>query len=239
MTSTLDPGKRFYRQLAQHAGLEFVTFDGEEEHAGERRVINPLAARLLSEQIARHFTMLPISYANGTVTIATASPADEVARDVAVSLTGRDVRFVVAPKDELQHAIDATFSGWAGIDGVADPDATAVDGDLVGSDAHAVTSPSFPTRLGDLLVARGIATDAEIALALEEQDRTGSRLGDILVANSVISESELIAILAEQFQLPLIDLSEYEPDPAALELIPEPLGRPQRAGPIAVVGTSR
>ncbi len=246
MATSLDPGKRFYRQLAEHAGLEFVTFDGEEEVPGERRTINPLAARLLSEQIARHFTMLPISYANGTVIIATASPADEVARDVAVSLTGRDVRFVVAPKDELQHAIDATFSGgYSGIEGIAvDPEATVVDGDLFdqaspAGDAEApVTSPSFPTRLGDLLVARGIATEAEVAAALEEQDRTGSRLGEVLVSNSIISESELVAILAEQFQLPLIDLSEYEPDPAALVLIPEPLARHLRAVPIAVDDTT-
>ena len=51
-------------------------------------------------------------------------------------------------------------------------------------------------------------------------------------------EAELVAILAEQFQLPLVDLSEYEPDPAALELIPEPLARHLRVVPIAVDDTT-
>ena len=240
MPSTIDPGKRFYRQLASHAGLKFVTFDpaatGTDEHVG----INPLASRLLSEQICRHFTMLPVSYAGGVVTIATATPADEVARDVAVSLTGRDVKFVVAAEDELVHAIDETFAGpiYPGAPAAAplaaDPHATVVDGDP----REPVTSPSFPTRLGDLLVARGIATDAQVAEALEEQHRTGSRLGEVLVANSIISEHELVAILAEQFQLPLVDLSEYEPDPAALAMIPEPLARHLRAVPIAVDDTT-
>jgi glycosyltransferase involved in cell wall biosynthesis len=40
--------------------------------------------------------------------------------------------------------------------------------------------------------------------------------------------------LAEQFQLPLVDLSEIDPDPAALELIPEPLARHLRVVPIGI-----
>jgi cellulose synthase/poly-beta-1,6-N-acetylglucosamine synthase-like glycosyltransferase len=242
MPSALDPSKRFYRQLAAHAGLDFVTFDPAAEGTTEHRVINALAARLLSEQIARHFTMLPISYAGGVVTIATAAPADEVARDVAVSLTGRDVRFVVAPMDELQHAIDEAFTVWPA--GAADalpavPHTAAAGADAPVSPAREpVTTPSVPTRLGDLLVARGIATDDEVAAALDEQRRTGSRLGEVLVSNGIIGEGELVAILAEQFQLPLVDLTEYDPDPAALQLIPEPLARHLRAVPIAVDDTT-
>lgn len=238
MPSTIDPGKRFYRQLASHAGLDFVTFDPAAEGTDEFRAINPLAARLLSEQICRHFTVLPVSYAGGVVTIATASPADDVARDVAVSLTGRDVAFVVAPEDELLTAIDETFADWP--EGSApDPRALDPEGEPVGdAEWMPVTNPGAPTRLGDLLVARGVATDEQIAEALEEQERTGSRLGDILVCNEVISEDELVAILAERFQLPLVDLSEYEPDPAALAQIPEPLSRHLRIVPLAIDETT-
>jgi cellulose synthase/poly-beta-1,6-N-acetylglucosamine synthase-like glycosyltransferase len=230
MPSTLDPGRRFYRQLAAHAGLDFVTFDPAAKGTPEHRAINPLAARLLSEQICRHFTILPISYAAGVVTLATASPADDVARDVAVSLTGRDIGFVVAAEDELLRAIDETFS--------AAPDGDPRVGGVSRGAAAPVTTPLEPTRLGDLLVARAIATDAQIAQALDEQARTGSRLGEVLVHNGIISEEELIAILAERFQLPLVDLSEYEPDPAALALIPEPLARHLRCVPLAVDDTT-
>jgi cellulose synthase/poly-beta-1,6-N-acetylglucosamine synthase-like glycosyltransferase len=240
MPSTVDPGKRFYRQLASHAGLRFVTLDPAAAGTDEYQVVNPLASRLLSEQICRHFTMLPVSYANGVVTIATASPADDVARDVAVSLTGRDVTFVVAPEDELIEAIEATFAAWPGAAapaGLVGDEDTVVDGDPLLHDGP-VTTPSFPTRLGDLIVARGIATDEEVAAALEEQRRTGSRVGEVLVHNGIISEGELVAILAEQFQLPLVDLAEYEPDPAALVMIPEPLARHLRTVPIAVDDTT-
>lgn len=221
-------GTDFYRRVARHAGLEFVDLDDV--------TINPLAARLLSEQIARHFQMLPISYANGVVTIATPEPPQDVAQDTAKSLTGRAVRFVVAPADQVRRRIDELFASWpSDFSGPVPAEWEDAGG---GYTAHKVTEPSFPTRVGDLLVARGMATDEQIADALREQERTGSRLGDVLVHSGVVSEPELVAILAEQFQLPLVDLSEYEPDPAALELIPEPLARHLRVVPIAVDATT-
>ena len=208
--SATQSGHDFYRRIARHAGLEFVDLDTV--------TINSLAARLLNEEFARTFLMLPISYANGVVTIASAEPPQEVAENTAKSLTGRAVRFVIAPADQISRAADEAFGG--------------------GDPQFRVTTPGAPMRLGDLLVARGIATDEEIADALDEQERTGSRLGDVLVHSGVVSEPELVAILAEQFELPLVDLSEYEPDPAALELIPEPLARHLRVVPIAMDETT-
>lgn len=100
-------GTDFYRRVARHAGMEFVDLDD--------LTINPLAARLLSEQIARHFQMLPISYANGVVTIATPEPPHAVAQDTAKSLTGRAVRFVVAPAGQIRHRIDELFASWPSV----------------------------------------------------------------------------------------------------------------------------
>jgi cellulose synthase/poly-beta-1,6-N-acetylglucosamine synthase-like glycosyltransferase len=220
-TTAPEPSRSFYRRLAQHAGLEFVTLDPARVDDLEFHEINPLAARLLSEQICRYHRMLPVSYANGVVTIATPEPFDQVAREVATALTGRSVRFVVTPDEDIDSAIDRTFE--------------AIPGEGSGG---RVTEPNYPTRVGDLLVARGLATDEEVREALEEQERTGSRVGDILVHAGIVREAELVAILAEQFQLPLVDLSEYEPDPAALDLIPEPLARHLRVVPIAVDDTT-
>jgi cellulose synthase/poly-beta-1,6-N-acetylglucosamine synthase-like glycosyltransferase len=207
-------GHDFYRRVARHAGLDYVDLS--------ELPINQLAARLLSEEACRTFQMLPVSYNNGVVTIASPEPPQDLARDTAMSLTGRSVRFVIAPADQVARAIDGTFAGW--------PEVLGEDG---GVTAYRVTEPNFPTRLGDLLVARGLATDDEVADALAEQQRTGSRLGDVLVHSGAVSEPELVAVLAEQFQLPLVDLSEYDPDPAALALLPEPLARHLRVVPIA------
>jgi cellulose synthase/poly-beta-1,6-N-acetylglucosamine synthase-like glycosyltransferase len=214
--TTPQAGRDFYRRIARHAGLDFVDLDDAP--------INALAARLLSEEACRHFQMLPVSYSNGVVTIASPEPPQDLAADTARSLTGRAVKFVVAPADQIRQAIDATFSGWDGLD--------------LGPETYRVTEPGYPTRIGDLLVARGLATDEQVAEALAEQQRTGSRLGDVLVHSGVVTEPELVAILAEQFQLPLVDLVEYDPDPAALAMIPEPLARHLRVVPIAVDDTT-
>ena len=68
-----DPGRQAARQLALRSGLAFVTIDPAGANPDEHMPINPLAARLLSEQVCRHFTMLPISYADGVVTVAIAT----------------------------------------------------------------------------------------------------------------------------------------------------------------------
>ncbi len=223
-----EPGRRLARQLAADAGLPFVALDPAGADPAEVAPLNPLAARLLSEQVCRHFTLLPIAYADGVVTIACALPPDITTQETVRSLTGREVAFVVAPEEELLWAIDDTFAAWP----------TNGNGDETFAGPAPVTHPGYPTRLGDLLVARGYATDGDIAYGLAEQDRTASRLGDILVSHGVISEDELVAVLAEQFQLPLVDLSEYEPDPAAMDVIPEPLARHLRVVPLAVDETT-
>ena len=96
--TTAPAGRDFYRRVARHSGLDFVDL-------GEAP-LNSLAARLLSEEACRHFQMLPISYSNGVVTIASPEPPQDLARDTALSLTGRTVRFVVAPAEQVQEAID-------------------------------------------------------------------------------------------------------------------------------------
>ncbi len=230
MEITSEPTKAFFRRLASHAALAFVTLDPSAAGDPEHQEVNPLAARLLSEEICRHFTMLPVSYVEGVVTLATSTPADGVAHDVAVELTGRDVRFVVAPEAELLQAIDETFAARP----AAAPPLVADRAQTT----HPEAGPRLAARLGDLLLARGLVSPEQVAGALDEQARSGSRLGEILVTEGILSEADLVASLAEQFQLPLVDLSEYEPDPAALALLPEPLARHLRVVPIAVDETT-
>lgn len=108
---TTEATRALHRRVASEAGLGFVTLEASAGEDPELREINPLAAHLLSERICRHFTILPLTYTDGVVTVATATPADEGARDVARHLTGRDVRLVVAPEEEILRAIEETFGG--------------------------------------------------------------------------------------------------------------------------------
>jgi hypothetical protein len=53
-------------------------------------------------------------------------------------------------------------------------------------------------QLGQILIAAGLLTEAQLAQALEEQTRTGRRLGEIIVRRGLVSGPALANALAEQ-----------------------------------------
>ncbi len=232
--STLTPlGREFYRRLAEHAGLEYVVLDPE--LGGDRDFVelSPLAARLFDGDACRYHRMIPLSYLETSLTVAVAQPSDHAARQAATELaqtsstivTTSSVRFVVASERDIELAIDEVFGSHPG-------DADHPDESVLTK----VDWPGqhFPPRLGGLLLEAGLATQAEIEAGLEEQLRCGCRLGEGLLAAGAVTEEELIRVLAEQLGMPVVDLTGYEPDPAALEVIPEPLMRRLALIPIAI-----
>ena len=56
-------------------------------------------------------------------------------------------------------------------------------------------------KLGEILIAQGLATRAEVDKALERQQAEGGRLGSILVAMRVLTVSQLLATLHNQRQI--------------------------------------
>src|SRR5579864_662155 len=53
-------------------------------------------------------------------------------------------------------------------------------------------------RLGEMLILQGLATPAEIAAALEHQERFGGRIGTHLIAMGVLTVDQLLGVLASQ-----------------------------------------
>jgi type IV pilus assembly protein PilB len=95
---------------------------------------------------------------------------------------------------------------------------------------------SEQVQLGQLLVQRGLLTEAALALAIEEQARTGQTLGRLLIDASLVKETDLVAALASQLGLSFVDLSDYPVDPAAVGLVPDNLSRRYLALPIGFDG---
>lgn len=89
--------------------------------------------------------------------------------------------------------------------------------------------------IGELLIAKGLVTAAQVAEALVGQGPSGKRLGVLMVELGMVSERAVTGCLAEQLGLPLIDLRQNEPDPAALAQIPEAMARTLMALPVSVV----
>jgi len=93
-------------------------------------------------------------------------------------------------------------------------------------------------KLGELLVRDNLITPADLQKALEEQKRKGGRLGANLTRLGLIKEEDLTDFLSKQYGVPSINLSEFEIDPAVIQLIPEEVARKHTVIPINRAGAT-
>jgi type IV pilus assembly protein PilB len=75
-------------------------------------------------------------------------------------------------------------------------------------------------------------TQAELAAALVEQEKTGKPLPRVLIESGAVTEIDVIRTLAAQVGLEFVDLSEQTIDASVAAMIPEGLARRYRAMPI-------
>ena len=76
-------------------------------------------------------------------------------------------------------------------------------------------------RIGDLLLAAGLVSPAQLERALGEQAVRRRRVGEILRDDGIIDDVAFAAVLAVQLDRPLVDLRERPSDENALRLIAE------------------
>lgn len=75
-----------------------------------------------------------------------------------------------------------------------------------------------PLPLGELLVAKGLIEENQVAEALRIQKSTGKRLGEIVTERGWLEERQVLQALAEQLAVPMVRLRTgvYDPDVVAL-----------------------
>ena len=88
-------------------------------------------------------------------------------------------------------------------------------------------------RLGALLVDMGFIDDAQLASALEEQQRSDKRLGKILVEASILSEDRLVHALSRQLGIEACDPIMTRVHERVLSLIPPSIAFKHRVLPVA------
>src|SRR5919106_4874400 len=110
--------------LARQVGLDYV--DLTDQH------IDPAAASLVSEQVARRYRAMPIGFEDGRLIVAMSDPSNVFALDDIRTITGMDVKPVVATAADIEAAIRkygqfeqsvedmATEASSAAADGVQD-----------------------------------------------------------------------------------------------------------------------
>ena len=87
-------------------------------------------------------------------------------------------------------------------------------------------------QLGDILLAGGLVTTDQLAVAMGEQQRLGRSLGRVLVDQGVLTESQLVASLAAQIGMRFVDLGDIQVDGSALARVPGHVARRHTAIPI-------
>src|SRR5215470_8647237 len=90
-------------------------------------------------------------------------------------------------------------------------------------------------RLGARLVYRGLITEQQLDQALEVQSRTNAFLGQIIVDLGFVSATTMGPLLASVFGVSFVDLMSVQPDPEAVELVPEEVCRTSQALPLRII----
>ena len=89
-------------------------------------------------------------------------------------------------------------------------------------------------KLGEILVAKGLISETQLASALAEQRRWGKRLGMTLVLMGYLEEEILIRTLAAQLKLPVARIRGKRVNAEVIELVPVELAEKHRCLPLFV-----
>ena len=88
--------------------------------------------------------------------------------------------------------------------------------------------------LGKILVGKGVISDDQLRIALQEQGKTHQPLGRLLVRLGFLSEATIRDVLSENLGQESVDLATVIIDPTALALIPKDVARRYQLLPLSV-----
>jgi len=96
-----------------------------------------------------------------------------------------------------------------------------------------VKSPPRPAaQLDELLLARGLITDEQLAEARYQAAERGRSVGRVVIELGFVTEASLVAILSEQLGLEFLDLTEAQIDASAVAMVPEATARRHSCIPV-------
>ncbi len=75
-------------------------------------------------------------------------------------------------------------------------------------------------NLGELLVREKVISPEQLQKALKEQQSSGGRLGYNLSKLGIVKEDEITKFLSKQYNVPTVNLADFEIDPKVIKLLP-------------------
>src|SRR5690554_5509113 len=186
--------QRIARAIEESIGIPLVVLP--------RVDVMPEAIEKLSARTAFELSCVPFSIEGNQLRVAFEDPLDAMAIEEIEDATGCFVEPYKGLSKEIQWAM-ATYYPELELE---------VPRDL---------EIDLSQRLGSLAVEQGYASSDQVALAAQEQQRTGGLLGRILVDQEVITEEQLTQLLALQSEIPFEDGFQDEPfdEPLASTLL--------------------
>ncbi len=94
------------------------------------------------------------------------------------------------------------------------------------------------SRLGELLVKENLITPEQLKKAIEEQKAGGGRLGSSLTKLGFVTDEELLSFLSKQYNVPAINLDEFEIEKDIVRKIPENIARKHMILPVNQTGST-
>ena len=231
------------RLVAEQYELPFIELDTSD--------IDVQVAHLLTEEVARRFSALPVSVnADGIYLVVIADPATVLFSDELRRVIGSQLKFAVVGPSAFETAIASIHDRSPVLTPVADSPAdddwqgvvvplhSEKPSDLDTAADETKADPETPTHfgppLGALLVREGLITEEQLDEALTQQSQSTSwRLGEIVVDRGFVTASVVARLIAEQYELPFVELETRPVDPAVAVLLPREIARAFPAVPIA------
>ncbi len=91
-----------------------------------------------------------------------------------------------------------------------------------------------PVRLGDLLIERGLITQDQLRIALQQQKSSGKQLGEALLDLGFVTEDAMRGALADKLGEEAISLKGAVADPRALAFIPKQVAKRHVLFPVSL-----
>jgi type IV pilus assembly protein PilB len=87
-------------------------------------------------------------------------------------------------------------------------------------------------KIGEILQEWGKITDKQFRDAMERQSKSGRRLGEVLVASGACSQADISKALALQFDMEYVDLDIGTINPTVMEMMPETMMKEYQIVPL-------
>ena len=93
-------------------------------------------------------------------------------------------------------------------------------------------------KVGEILVKQGLLTSVQLNTAVEEQKKSGNRLTSVILSLGYLKEVQILRAMEKQYQVPGIDLGNFEIDQSIVSLIKKDVCEKNSLIPVQKAGTT-